>query len=845
MFLTLWRKLTHRITRASRRGQTLARRRPFCRLELENLETRLVPATHTWLGATDDGLWSNPNNWNGGTPSGDSAAALVFPDLGSLQVSGPAQNYDPENDLPGLTIQSINFNNPADMDYWFKGKPVTLTGNFVDSGGEAGAFGGDIVGMGIVISPGSLFFDCKDGTIDMGGPLSSLGVASLNKIGSGELVLGNDTHVGPTNIYQGPLTTESLSNGSAVTVLGGATFNVGDPIAKSIQFTIGSLAGTGTVNLNGNSLTVGGDNTPTDWGGTITGTGKLVKAGTGTFTLGGQDTYTGGTTIAAGTLYNDEGFPTTGTVTVSAGATLQMSGSIDDAGSLAGAGTVNLVDCSFSVGEDNSSTTFSGILSGSGTLVKVGSGTFTLTGPTPAVGRLLPRDYLGAIEVYSGTLQLGVSNVIAPTCAVTVDAGPLLARARWDLNGHSDAIGSLAGVGAVTLGGGNLYTGYDNTPTTFSGNISGTGGLYKEGTGTFTLSPCTYSGVTEVDAGTLQMGASSTVIGTSAVTVEAGATFDLNNYSDSIGSLSGAGHVTLGNGILFGNVNLAVGCLSTGYDNTSTTFSGVMSGQGSLYKEGTGTFTLTGPNTQWQTVIDAGTLRVGNIRALPSTEAVVVNARGTFDLNNLSVTIGSLSGTGNVKLGGGSLNVVVAGNVNTDFGGVIGGTGSLYKQGAGTLSLSGSSTYTGETFVYGGTLLVTGSLSPSGVVEVTSGASLWGSGMVGNVDVTYGGLLFPNVNGGIAMLKTGKVWFDASTIFTVCLGQSLSASGTVDLSNGPMLNTQLGQLPTHIGGTYTIIQGTAIIGTFQGLPEHSKININGQVFQIHYSATSVVLTRIL
>ncbi len=99
-----------------------------------------------------------------------------------------------------------------------------------------------------------------------------------------------------------------------------------------------------------------------------------------------------------------------------------------------------------------------------------------------------------------------------------------MARARLDLNGHFDAIGSSSGAGApVTLGSGTLYTGYDNTPTTFSGNIGGTGGLYKEGTGTFTLSPSTYSGITEIDYGTLQMGSSSTMIGTSAVTVAAGA----------------------------------------------------------------------------------------------------------------------------------------------------------------------------------------------------------------------------------------------------------------------------------------------------------------------------------
>ena len=140
----------------------------------------------------------------------------------------------------------------------------------------------------------------------------------------------------------------------------------------------------------------------------------------------------------------------------------------------------------------------------------------------------------------------------------------------------------------------------------------------------------------------------------------------------------------------------------------------------------------------------------------------MVNAAGTFNCNNLDVTIGSLSGKGSVNLGKRCSVHRRRRHANVDFGGVVSGSGSLYKEAAGTLSLSGANTYTGETYVYGGTLLVTGLLSSSGTVEITSGAALWGLGTVGNVDVISGGLLFPNVNGGKAVLKTGKVWFLAS-----------------------------------------------------------------------------------
>ncbi len=418
MFLTLWRKLTNRTARASRRGHTPARRRPSCRLEVESLETRLVPATHTWIG-TPNGVWSNPSNWSGGTPAGDSAADLVFPDDSAGSVSGQIISV---NDLSGLSVRTITLTNNIDQ-YSIGGNPITLGGDILDVGGPGTVT--NLVSLDIALASSQHNIACLGGrSLYLSGQLSSSGVTFVDKWGAGFLTtLGHNTYTGPTSINGGFLSAYLPAN-SAVTVKGGAEWDL--PAANINGWdAIGSLAGSGEAYLNGNSLTVGGDNISTAWSGTMIGTGSLVKAGTGTFTLEGFDSYTGGTTIAAGTLENVMGLPSVGTVTVDAGATLQMNDSIDDAGSLAGAGTVNLVDCNFSVGEDNTSTMFSGVLSGSGTLDKDGSGTFILTGPTPVVGRVAPRIYLSGIDVVGGTVQLGVNNVIASTCAVTVEAGPL------------------------------------------------------------------------------------------------------------------------------------------------------------------------------------------------------------------------------------------------------------------------------------------------------------------------------------------------------------------------------------------------------------------------------------
>ena len=60
----------------------------------------------------------------------------------------------------------------------------------------------------------------------------------------------------------------------------------------------------------------------------------------------------------------------------------------------------------------------------------------------------------------------------------------------------------------------------------------------------------TYTGATTINAGTLQLGAANRIADTNAVTVNAGATFNLNNFAETIGSLAGAGNVTLGTGTL-------------------------------------------------------------------------------------------------------------------------------------------------------------------------------------------------------------------------------------------------------------------------------------------------------
>jgi autotransporter-associated beta strand protein len=141
-------------------------------------------------------------------------------------------------------------------------------------------------------------------------------------------------------------------------------------------------------------------------------------------------------------------------------------------------------------------------------------------------------------------------------------------------------------VGNVTNDAALAFDPAAGTTMSYAGVISGTGAVNQIGTGTTILAGAnTYSGATTISAGALQAGATNAFSAASAFTVAGGATLDLNNFNQTIGSLAGAGNITLG-----------AATLTSGSDNKSTTFSGGIFGSGGLIKTGTGTFTLSGAN---------------------------------------------------------------------------------------------------------------------------------------------------------------------------------------------------------------------------------------------------------
>ena len=183
-------------------------------------------------------------------------------------------------------------------------------------------------------------------------------------------------------------------------------------------------------------------------------------------------------------------------------------------------------------------------------------------------------------------------------------------------NGADLALGTVTLTGAPTFN-----TSAGNTTV---GAISGSFGFTKTGGGTLVINGASnYSGSTLVQNGTLALGDAAGVSVTSALNISAGATFDLRNLTAVIGSLTGAGDVTLGSG------NLDVGI-----NNGTTTFTGTITGSGGFTKSGTGTMTLGHANSYTgATAINNGALLTSIADALPSLTALTLGASGTLDLS--------------------------------------------------------------------------------------------------------------------------------------------------------------------------------------------------------------------
>jgi autotransporter-associated beta strand protein len=293
--------------------------------------------------------------------------------------------------------------------------------------------------------------------------------------------------------------------------------------------------------------------------GTISGSGNVTKKGAGTLTFDNANTFTGvlsfdGGAIAAASLADlgdGSGFSFDG-------GGLRFLGSFNVGQAIA----LNAGNGTFDT--NGQQATLSGVLSGTGALVKTGAGVLTLTG----------SDYhQGGFVVNGGTLRLGSGEWPSSPGALTVNAG------TFDLNGHSVSLPTIAGSGGViALGGGNLTVGGTAGSSSFAGAITGSGMLIEYGSGyTLTLTGAnTYTGGTTLYGGILRLGAGGSLLAGGALAL-GGGTFDIGGGTQTLGSVTGSsGSVTLSGGTLIDAsvVSLAAGLQLSGYGWLQATVDG-------------------------------------------------------------------------------------------------------------------------------------------------------------------------------------------------------------------------------------------------------------------------------
>jgi fibronectin-binding autotransporter adhesin len=605
------------------------------------LAVRPLPASAgelVWIG-NDSGNNSDftlSGNWQGNTlPSWGYANTLKF-------------NQNLNSNVTGLNYNWGDWRQVNDI-FWDSTFTVSRTLSQSDGGG---------INFKTRLENNSSFTQTV--TMALSGGSDGAGGIELNPV-NGDLILSgtiyNDNSVDYTVWGSQSATTTTLTLNTALGP---------NATQSNVDFTI-SGGRNSSVQVNASQL----------WAGTTT-----VNSGAFT-TANGVTLASSAIVVAGGTVATSSAntFADTAALTVNSGR-LSIGGD-DTVASLAGSGgTVNLAAGATLTAGDAGSTSYAGSISGSGGFTKVGAGTFTLSATS---------SYTGTTTVSDGQFSLGASNLLADTSAVAVAGGTLA------LGGHSDTVGSFAISGGSLTGSGTVtastyaLSGGTLTANLGAGTMSVTGNASLNGTSGATI--------LNLNSGTLSLGSGGRLTATTAVAVtgSTGGALTLGG-NESVGSLAGSF-----------NVNFGSATLTTGNDNSSTTYSGILSGSGGLTKAGNGTFTISGTSSYaGATAVNGGRLLIDG--QLGNT-AVAVNAAGLLGGSGTilgDVTVSS-SGTlspgnspgvltvGSLSLLAGSITVMEITGTSTSLYDQIVGTGSGGLTYGGTLDLVMSGSYADQT----------------------------------------------------------------------------------------------------------------------------------------------------
>ncbi|NIH75311.1 outer membrane autotransporter protein [Ochrobactrum sp. P20RRXII] len=673
---------------------------------------------------------------------------------GTLVISGE-QTVSDDFDL--LTSGTVQINS---------GGNATLTGNIVTNNNML-TF--STLGTGLVtgnINGGSSLIDkTGSGTLVIDGQISGVGTGIsvrgtlvLNNAntfggGSGSILLSNGTIVAGDN--------NALSTARITTTFATGTLSANKDVTLANNFSLNTDADL-AVDTAGHQISLTGRIQANSGGGSAA---RLIKNGVGTLTLSGNNTYAGGTVLNQGTLSvsSDSNLGDVNGGLTFDGGELKFGSAFD----LSTSRAINLSAGGGTIDMAGNESTIRRAISGSGGLtVKDSSnsanGTLTLEGM---------NDYTGATTIADGaTLALSGQGRVNQSSGVQVDG-------TFDVSNASSAqINNLSGHGNVALG--SNYLQINNAAGTFSGVISGVGGV-NIGSGQ------------QVFTGT-------------------------NSYTGGTGIMAGA-VLELGNGGTEGSVAGSITNYGAVVFNRSddVLYNGEITGNGLFAHVGSGKLTLTTTSS--------------------SRGDVLIGPDSTLQLGSGGTTghIGGTNFTGTII----NLGTLIYDRSNAvSWKGIYAGNGEIIKEGTNTLTLTGdSSNYDGLTTVKRGKLIVGDALGNGklgGDVTVSDGATLGGYGTLGSgagslVSIQSGGILSPGNSIGTLTINGDLTLQAGSFLMTELAGDGsadlVNVTGRANIVGSHLVITALDpEVSYQAGQKYNILSaGSLVSGQFADVTSNS------------------------